>query len=383
MRVVLATVAAGTTSEDPRVCEWRRTAAARGWRDVRVLGLGEPWHGFRTKTALFLALCERLPADTLVVATDAYDLLVGGCELELVRKFHALPPGKGVVIGAESVLGPNTPSVAALERLPPRIQKRYVNSGVVIGTAGILRRLFAHSLRVSPHDDQIGVGSFANAYPKLIHVDTHQRFVLNLNFGSELGAQCWWNKVEKRFSFHLEPSDEKQRPPSAPVTRILRVEYPVFIHTPFVSRDLGFRDRYVRGRLLRDNGDATYRPRSRATHCRMAFRHIWMLTQNDPVYQRLVCSISVAMASASAMTLIILRMAEDGRGQDNTLFWPLCGGIALAIMLAGNGWYLHIIKPGNARYLIEVFLLLAVLEAICALCTAIVVSVLLGVGDLS
>ena len=399
LRVVLATVAAGTTAEDPRVREWRRAAKARQWRDIRVLGLGAPWRGFRTKTTLFLALCERLPADTLVAATDAYDLLACGSQDELVHKFCALPAGKSVIVSAESVRGPNTPVVAALQSLPAGIEKRYLNSGVIVGTAGVLRSLFAHSLQACPHDDQIGVGSFANAHPGLVHVDTRQRFALNLNFCSEVDAQCRWHAAEKRFSYRVQQS-EKQQLPSVPVPLVSRIEYPVFIHTPFVGRDLGFRDRYVRGHLLLDDdddndggsdddghgddghgddghGDAdygvTYQPRSRAAHCYMAFRHVWKLTKNDPVYRRLACSVSVAMVGAAAVAFSLQRMKEEAEEEEeDAWFWRWCGAVAMAFTLFGKGWCLWIVNPRNVRYLIEVFLLLTGLEVVSGACTAFV-----------
>ena len=102
LQVVLATVSVGGAAPDPRVEEWKYAAQCQGWSDVRVLGEAETWNGFRTKTTCFLRLCESLPAGTLLVATDAYDLLICGSEEELVTKFLCIgkdtPPGNQVFI---------------------------------------------------------------------------------------------------------------------------------------------------------------------------------------------------------------------------------------------------------------------------------------------
>ena len=283
---------------------------------------------------------------------------------ELERKFRSV--GMDVIIGVESVRGPNTPVVATLEKLPECVDKRHLNSGVIIGTARVLRRLFTHSLRACPHDDQIGVGSFVSTYPSSVFFDIEQRFVLHLNFGSEVEGSCCWVTKEDRFSYkgrhhkqmqHRDASGGATETEFRPAVLASAVEYPVFIHTPFVSRDLGFRDRYVRGHLL--SHDAAYQPRSRMVHCSMAVRHILKLTSTDPVYRRLALSIFVSMVGAVALSFCL------SNGHENA-FW---GCAALALMLTGKGSCLSIICSQHVQYIIEVFSLLTGLECLIGFCT--------------
>lgn len=368
-RVVLATVAAGNTDNDPRVEEWKYTALSKGWRDVRVLGKGEPWNGFRTKTRCFQRLCKSLPADDIVVATDAFDLLICGTEEELVAKF--LRTGKEVVVGAESVCGPNTPVVDALLKLPDHVSKRYVNSGFIAGRARVLSKLFCHALNSSPDDDQIGVGSFINCNPDLVHVDSMQCFVLNLNFYSEVTTKCFWHTEKKRFRFRntasvrstsdLTSKSLQSVPPLAPApTETSMIEYPLAIHTPFVGRDLGLRDRYVRRHLLVNWPH--YSPRSYLEHSKMALRHILLLTKNNHLYRSLTLSVILSTTGSVAATASVIK--------------ELNIYIGLALLIFGNLWYIYLVRPKNLRYFLEVFFILTGVEVLCVVFVCFALAVL-------
>lgn len=217
------------THRNTALTEWERSAQLFGW-DYKILGTGEQWDGWQTVMRLLRDFCleeARNNPNTIIIKTDAYDLVMGGGPDELIRKFNNLPEGKTLVIGAER----DNVFVPKIEHLRDSgIERCSINCGCLIGRAEELGNMYGEALRVAPVDDQLAFATLINRDPTKFHIDTDQNFVLNLNFSYEISLLKAENGPPPTFRF--------------------KESTPVALHTPFVYMDLGQRTNTIRNHVL-------------------------------------------------------------------------------------------------------------------------------------
>ena len=115
---------------------------------LKVLGIGEEWVGVKQKIFGYLDYMKGLPEDEIVICCDNRDVIIPSKTEEIVAKFKEM--GGDCYYGAEISSFP----VWELEQyfVYPngnryRSQVRILNSGVCIGYAGALVKVFEYASR--------------------------------------------------------------------------------------------------------------------------------------------------------------------------------------------------------------------------------------------
>ncbi|CAM9462470.1 unnamed protein product [Phaeothamnion confervicola] len=130
--ILLLTVASHSS---PRLELLQRSAAAAGI-DLRVEGLGEPWHGFGDKIFRTRQVLEGVDGNLLVVFLDAFDTLLLPTAKDLARRF--LWTGADIIFGTELECHHD---IGLQWLYPPHLasNRAFLNSGTYAGRASDLR----------------------------------------------------------------------------------------------------------------------------------------------------------------------------------------------------------------------------------------------------
>lgn len=171
------------TNVDLKGFKQLQESAARAGVEIRVLGAGEKWGGWRYRMSQYRMAAHRSRADYIVFA-DAYDVLVHPKAKEkldlLVQQLSA--EGTDLLVGAESWCGNNCLPIDHWHNGEARGEKFYVNAGCMIGKPKALEEMYDWMLQRHPRieDDQIGVATYMNLFGKAkVKLDMNERLVTN------------------------------------------------------------------------------------------------------------------------------------------------------------------------------------------------------------
>lgn len=152
----LVTVA--THSE--RFMPWLLESCKRFATPLTVLGWGETWQGFGHKLHLVLSFLQSLDTQEVVCFVDAYDVILLRdlleCEQLFMQMHHVF--GTELWIGTHAYLTSKTVqwiSQAGIKYYFGHLRGHDINSGVYVGFAGSLTRLFADAGAHKDADDQV------------------------------------------------------------------------------------------------------------------------------------------------------------------------------------------------------------------------------------
>jgi len=177
-----------------------KTLMSNAWEYV-LLGKGEVWEGWHTRMNAYHKYLSTLHEDKLVVLSDARDVLC-------LRGPHAFREAfrsykKDLVVSMELLCGgaldvPDTFNCVqckplakywTFHNISPRPLRKYVNNGLIAGTAKALRSLLQWSLDNKYTDDQLALGNYINTFPELVAADTGAELLHTTNFGVNAGIQ--------------------------------------------------------------------------------------------------------------------------------------------------------------------------------------------------
>ena len=141
--VVVVTYASHPGSDD-KFCRSQRSCALTGVRR-HVLGWRKPWNGLTTKLSGTYAAIRKLPAECVVVFTDAYDVLFTQPISTIVARYRAL--GHALVFSAECGCWPQVltaPGACSTSYPISPTPYRFLNSGGWVGTVAAAVPLLRH-----------------------------------------------------------------------------------------------------------------------------------------------------------------------------------------------------------------------------------------------
>lgn len=152
--------------------------------NYRIHGIGREWHGFRSKLQWYTEILAELPDTAIVVAVDAYDVLMVAPPEELLNKWKESP--RPILIGAEDDCVDNSvchrPYNAWTHSGKPR-HMPFVNSGVIMGPVKLMRWLYTLALNgPDSDDDQRAMGHIMDIYPGLFKMDSDQYVIGNMRY---------------------------------------------------------------------------------------------------------------------------------------------------------------------------------------------------------
>ena len=177
---VVALTYASHRGKDERFCRSVESAVRNGV-DLRVLGWGVKWEGLSQKLAAALAAVDALPADCVVLFTDAYDVLFAASGAKMRRDFLALD--QPLVFAGECGCWPQVQRDRGktCRDLYPKSPTpyRYLNSGAWMGRAGVAARFLRRLVDTA--------GAEGAAFHKLNDQELAAELYFSGEFGPELG----------------------------------------------------------------------------------------------------------------------------------------------------------------------------------------------------
>lgn len=238
------------TDDNNWLDDWKASAEKWGYK-YTILGKGREWEGFSTKIKLIIEFLESREKNEIIVIVDAYDLILAGPPDELEKKFLSFR--SPIVAGGEDVCIMNCHKHSCKVN---NERYKWVNGGCVVGYVENLIDMYKYTLKVSPQDDQIGVGKYMDENPELVSVDGNQMIVANIR--STVEIRC---VKGERFQ-HKETN-----------------YIPVIVHMPFMYADLGARSELVRTHTIENYESPPF-----LTYTQGLFSHLYKHLTKNPAY---------------------------------------------------------------------------------------------------
>ena len=195
-----------TYDNKPNECTQRffKTLEANKW-DFVALGEGEEWNGFLTRVIAYERFLQKVPAEKLVVLSDARDVFCVRSPYAIMEAFQSFK--KDIVVSMELLcngqfaVDDNYRSQLCVPltkywnhhgvvSLPAR---KFVNAGLLLGKAGALRHCFQYVREfMTTHNyvnDQSAFGAYINEYPDRVACDVDATVLHSSVFGVNAGIQ--------------------------------------------------------------------------------------------------------------------------------------------------------------------------------------------------
>jgi hypothetical protein len=176
----------------------RDTLDINNWNYI-FIGMGEVWKGFTNKMQGYLQCLKKLHPNKIVILSDARDVLClrtpesfiegyASYKKELVISMETICNG---IFDRETLSGnclPITP-YWNYHNIVDKPVRKFVNSGLMVGTAKVLIEYLQFSFENGHKDDQIALSSFVNKYPEKVAVDASADLLHTTNAGIHRGIQ--------------------------------------------------------------------------------------------------------------------------------------------------------------------------------------------------
>lgn len=175
------------------------TCIRNGWKLIH-LGEGDEWLGFINKINAYKKICEELPADQIIVLSDARDVFCTRASIGFIEGFNEFK--SDIVVSTEIFSDSyiNKPDTAEhIKSIPlhayykyhnitPSLRK-YINSGLIAGRAKALAYMWNWIVEQKFDDDQLGVHCFANTFPDKIALDKDAILLHSSTFAVNAGIK--------------------------------------------------------------------------------------------------------------------------------------------------------------------------------------------------
>jgi len=160
--------------------------------EIVPLGRGEKFTGWKYRMKKYFEYCKSLPANEIVLLTDADDVL-------FCRKFDGLietfeKHQKPIIIGAQFGLNRESPLVYPIFsyiKQHPEAEGFEVNGGGLIGYASSIAALYAWALSHPFTDDQRMLGAYLNSHVENIYLDINSDIFYLLHAYDKTSEVTW------------------------------------------------------------------------------------------------------------------------------------------------------------------------------------------------
>jgi hypothetical protein len=179
---------------------FKKTLETNGW-NYKLLGEGEKWIGFITRVVAYNNFLKTIDPNTTVVLSDARDVVCVRSPkafMEAYNTFH-----NNFIVSMELFCDARTdvpenyigcqcaPLVhywksIGITSLPSR---KFVNAGLVAGSAGELCKWLQWTIDNKYEDDQFALCNYINTFPERIATDTDAKLLHSSTFGVNAGMQ--------------------------------------------------------------------------------------------------------------------------------------------------------------------------------------------------
>lgn len=228
------------THEEGYLPQLKTTSLSLGFK-LNILGENEKWGGFSWKINKYLQALKGLPAEEVIICTDAYDVFVVGTPQEVLEKYKSF--NKTLVFSgqrkyatskifqklANKVMSDDIFFNSSM--LPPtKTSYRWPCTGLFMGPAGELVELFIKLLQLNVPtvgNDQILMTKYYLKYPTSIALDEDCHIFQNLwkTRGLVKGV---FNVNDKDAEVRIKIIDGEKRP-----YNVMTNSSPCFVHGPY------------------------------------------------------------------------------------------------------------------------------------------------------
>ena len=167
---------------------FERSLKKNGWQ-YKFVGEGETWRGFPNKLNGYYNALKELHDDKVVVVSDARDVFCLRSSKWFMHAYKSME--SDFIVSTEATCSGSFDREEPLGNCIPVTEywkyhnikrdqlpnHRYVNSGLIVGKAKLIRRFFQWSIETAQTDDQIALCRYINLNPSLCKLDTELRLV--------------------------------------------------------------------------------------------------------------------------------------------------------------------------------------------------------------
>lgn len=231
------------TEYNKYVEEWERSAKMFGY-DYKIVGLGEKWEGFNTLMKLILDELKNYKDDDIILKVDCYDLVFADGPENLLKAYYKLMPDKKnrVLFGSENYCMDNCEDSHINScNIPLEKTQKYLNGGFLMGPVKILREGYEYCLKYGNGDDQIGWAKYFSKNCDNIILDYNSDIVLNYSYKRVMTPYIPNIKLPELI---LQNNNK--------IYNKTFNNYPIVIHMPYQTSDLGKRSEFVRKMIIPD-----------------------------------------------------------------------------------------------------------------------------------
>lgn len=207
--------------------------------DYKILGLGDEWEGFQSKTKYFCKeiteisnnINNNVHDDYIIILCDSFDLFFNATNDEILKKYMNITNNKKILIGSESYCKGNCYNKQNIcfnntkttneEKFP------YINSGFIMGNLNMLSNACKYLIKSKINDDQIAWGYYRAFNCNKVILDYNSEMVLNLAY----------EDIDK---YELKYIDYR-------VFNVTKNNFPCAVHLPGQIRT------FPKGELIRNN----------------------------------------------------------------------------------------------------------------------------------
>lgn len=170
---------------------YRDTLIQNKW-EYEFIGNGEKWNGFITRIIAYQSFLRTLPAEKIVVLSDARDVMCCRSSCSFMNSILPILRENKIIASAELFLlgrinwtsdqmqekgadffynGTQLTEYWTHFTPPHNASRKYVNAGLMIGKATHLLELFNWIVDNQFTDDQLGVAHYMNRFPHKVMLD--------------------------------------------------------------------------------------------------------------------------------------------------------------------------------------------------------------------
>lgn len=187
-----------------------------GW-DYKMIGQNTVWKGFQDKIIGYYNELTLLPDDKIVILSDARDVFCLRKPTFFIDKISSIID-KQIIISAEMFLrghmnwspqqinnviskdstyfyqGIPLDHYWSYYNIQNKPNRKYVNSGLIIGKACYLKKALQWIMDHSIKDDQLGFSMYANTFPELVYLDYDAKYVHSS--GGFVSGGCYNHSIQ-------------------------------------------------------------------------------------------------------------------------------------------------------------------------------------------
>jgi hypothetical protein len=202
-------------------CFFKKTLDTNKWEYV-FIGEGLVWQGFKTRIISYYNYLLQLPDEKVVLLSDARDVFCMRSPLSFMDCFKTknIDLNEKIIVSAEMFLIKHMDwtdeQMAKVKQRDPNFfwqgvpltnywsyyktdilpTRKYLNAGLIIGKAKMLKQAYQWIIAHNYEDDQLGFSCYTNEHPNRVHLDFNAEIIHTSGFGVNGGLYSYKQNID-------------------------------------------------------------------------------------------------------------------------------------------------------------------------------------------